>query len=140
MTPQEKRAHLRVLANGAIARLTQLPAPVVRVSGPLTSGGYGYDENLRRFIVAQEKLRDVGYTVFDYFEGNHDERHIIPLQLAWEEVMEHYHLPIMQTGLITTMFMMPLWEGSNGARSEHAFAAKTGMTIEYISEEWFTKK
>lgn len=95
MTGEEKHAVLRDLAGGAITRLKQLPPRVVRVSGPLTSGGFGYDENLRRFILAQEKLREAGYTVFDYFEGNHDERHIIPLQLPWQEVMEHYHLPIM---------------------------------------------
>lgn len=137
MTPEEKHQVLATLSSAAIVRLKELPPPVVRVSGPLTSGGYGYDENVRRFIVAQEKLKAEGYTVFDYFEGNFDERQIVPLKLPWQEVMEYYHLPIMQTGLIATMFMMPLWEGSNGAKVEHDFAVKTGMTIKYIPEDWF---
>lgn len=140
MTTEEKHQILATLAIAAINRLKELPQPVVRVSGPLTSGGFGYDENLRRFIVAQEKLKTDGYTVFDYFEGNFDERQIVPLQLPWQEVMEHYRVPIMETGLITTMFMMPLWEGSNGANVEHDFAIKTGMSIEYISEDWFLKE
>lgn len=109
----------------------------MRVSGPLTSGGYGYDENLSRFLIAQEKLREAGYTVFDYFDGNYDERQIIPLKLPWEEVMEHYHVPIMETGLLSVMFMMPLWESSNGANVEHDFALQTGMTIKYLPEDWF---
>ena len=80
MTTEEKHIRLRELADGAIARLKQLSAPVVRVSGPLTSGGYGYDENLRHFIAAQNKLRDQNYTVFDYVK---DDTTIQTLGLAW---------------------------------------------------------
>jgi hypothetical protein len=134
---EEKYAVLQTLAGGAIERLRALPQPVVRVSGPLTSGGYGYDENLRRFILAQEKLREQGLTVFDYFEGNHDERQIVPLGLSWPEVMEHYHRPIMATGLLKTVFMMPRWEESNGAQYEHRFAEELGLEIKDIPEGWF---
>jgi hypothetical protein len=55
MTTEEKHQILKKLAGGAIERLGLLPQPVVRVSGPLTSGGFGYEENLRRFIIAQSK-------------------------------------------------------------------------------------
>lgn len=112
---------------------------MVRVSGPLTSGGFGYEENLRRFVLAQEKLRESGYTVFDYFEGNHDEREIVPLNLPWEEVMKHYHNPILATGLLKTVFMMPCWQDSNGAKWEHQFATELGLEIKNISEDWFTE-
>lgn len=137
MTIEEKHQMLSTLASAAIVRLKELPQPVVRVSGPLTSGGFGYDENLRRFIVAQEKLKADGKTVFDYFEGNLDERQIVPLQLPWEEIMEHYHRPIMATKLIQTMFMMPRWQESNGAKYEHAHAIELDLQIKEIPEEWF---
>jgi hypothetical protein len=138
MTTEEKHDILKTLAGGAIERLKVLPQPVVRVSGPLTSGGYGYDENLSRFLIAQAKLREEGYTVFDYFEGNHDERQIIELGISdWKEVMEYYHNPIMATGLIKTVFMMPKWETSNGAKWEHEFAKKSGLSIRPIPDEWF---
>lgn len=137
MTTEEKYTVLKTLARGATERLKTLPQPVVRVSGPLTSGGYGYDENLRRFLVAQEKLREQGYAVFDYFEGNHDEREIIPLELSWPEVMEHYHRPIMATKLIETVFMMPKWRESNGATWERDFAKELGLKIRSIPSEWF---
>lgn len=109
----------------------------MRVSGPLTSGGYGYDENLRRFIVAQEKLRMEGHTVFDYFEGNDDEEQIKELGLPWKEVMIYYHNPIMATGLIKTAFMMPKWEESNGAKDEHEFAIEIGLEIKELAEGQF---
>jgi hypothetical protein len=110
---------------------------VVRVSGPLTSGGYGYDVNLKRFLVAQETLRAKGYAVFDYFEGNHDERQIVALELPWEEVMEHYHRPIIASGLLGTVFMMPKWRESNGATWEHDFAKELGLKIRPIPDSWF---
>lgn len=137
MTSEEKNNVLKNIANDAITRLSELPTPVVRVSGPLTSGGYGYVENQRRFIMAQQKLRSEGYTVFDYFEGNHDERQIVALGLPWEDVMENYHRPIMATRLITVVYMMPRWEESNGAMWEHRFAEALGLEIRQIPEAWF---
>ncbi len=137
MTTKEKHDILKTLAGGAIERLMMLPQPVVRVSGPLTSGGYGYEENLRRFITAQEKLRAQGLTVFDYFEGNDDERHIVSLELPWLEIMEHYHKPIMAAGLLKTCYMMPRWQESNGAKYEHQFALDLSLEIKDIPEDWF---
>lgn len=124
------------LAEQAIERLRQLPQPVVRVSGPLTSGGFGYEKNLQRFIKAQQVLRDKGFTVYDYFEDNDDETVIKNLGVSWEEVMRHYHAPILATGLISTMYLMPRWEESNGANWEHEYFVKNKLATENIPEAW----
>lgn len=137
ITEAEKIAILKNLASGAIERLKELPQPVVRVSGPLTSGGFGYEENLRRFMLAQEKLNSQGYAVFN-FESNYDEQQIAELKIAdWKEIMKHYHNPIMATGLIKTVFMMPKWRESNGATWEHEFATELGLQIRPIPDSWF---
>lgn len=39
METKDKIDRLQALAEGAIERLRRLPQPVVRVSGPITSGG-----------------------------------------------------------------------------------------------------
>ena len=127
---------LQQLADGAIERLKRLPPPVVRVSGPLTSGGFGYEENVRRFTKSQQVLREKGCTIFDYFEDNEDEAVIKTLGLPWEEVMEHYHEPILATGLITTIYMLPRWEESNGARWEHEHFVQNNLSVELIPEAW----
>ena len=114
-----------------------MPQPVVRLSGPLTSGAYGYDENLKRFLKGQDILREKGYTVFDYFEGHNDEEVIQSLALPWAEIMEYYHRPIMATGLIKEAFSMPLWEKSNGATSEYKYAQEYGLKINFFPENWF---
>jgi hypothetical protein len=138
MTSEEKYNILRELAKKAIERLKLLPAPVVRVSGPFTSGGYGREENLHRFLLAQQKLREQGYTVFDYFDGHDDETVIAELGFAdYNEVMEHYHRPIMATKLIETVFMMPRWRESNGATWEHEYAKELGLKVRPIPSDWF---
>lgn len=129
---------LSELAKGAIKRLEQMPQPVVRVSGPITSGGFGYEENLRRFIKAQQLLRERGFTVFDYFEDNDDENVIKELKLVGNEVMDYYHHPILRTGLITAVYMMPRWEESGGARAEHEHFVSNNLKVELIPEEWFS--
>jgi hypothetical protein len=128
---------LRVLAQGAIGRLRKLPQPVVRVSGPLTSGGFGYERNLERFIIAQRRLREEGFTVFDYFEDNDDEAAIKELAVDWGMVMEHYHLPILETGLISAVYMMPGSETSNGATMERKYFVRQELPVRVIPESWF---
>lgn len=125
------------LAEDAIHRLEKLKQPVVRVSGPLTSGGFGYEENMKRFIVAQQKLREQGFTVFDYFEDNGDEEVIKELGMPWKEVMEYYHMPILKTGLISGVYMMPRSNESNGATMEREYFEVNGLEIHEIPESWF---
>lgn len=137
MDKKEKHRKLSEIAEIAIERLKRLPAPVVRVCGPLTSGGLGYDENLALFQKANEVLKEKGFTVFDYFEGHHDERQIIDLDLPWEEVMEYYHKPILESNLIETAFFLPRWRESNGASWEHDFIKKhTKTKIRPLPESW----
>ena len=136
----KKHEILKKLAGGAIERLKQLPQPVVRLSGPLTTSAYGYDDNLRRFLKGQDILREKGYTVFDYFEGHNDEDVIKSLELPWAEVMKYYHRPIMATGLIKGSFFMPLWKESNGATAEHEYAEEFGLEIHEFPEEWFPEE
>jgi hypothetical protein len=128
---------LRELAQNAIVRLTALPQPVVRICGPLTSGGKGYDENFARFAAATRILTEKGYTVFDYFD--HDDEEVIKaLNLPWPVVMEHYHRPILETGLITTAFFLPEWQSSHGATWEHEMAEALNLEIREFPEEWFS--
>lgn len=139
MNTKEKHKKLADIAEEAIERLRKLPTPVVRVCGPLTSGGLGYDANLKLFQKANTVLGAKGYTVFDYFEGHHDERKIIELNLPWEDVMEYYHKPILEANLIETAFFLPRWRESNGATWEHDFISKNTKTkIRSLPEEWLS--
>ena len=138
MTEAQKTLH--ELALKAVERLKELPQPVVRLSGPLTTSAYGYDDNLKRFLKGQEILREKGYTVFDYLEGHNDEDVIKALNVPWDEVMEYYHRPIMESGYLTEAFFLPRWEFSNGAKWEHEVAKENGMKIHEFPDEWFPEE
>jgi hypothetical protein len=130
---------LESLAFGAVRRLELLTPPVVRVCGPLTSGGYGYEENLHRFRIAEERLKREGETIFDYFADNSDEVFIKDAGIPWELVMEHYHKPILSSGLIAKAYFMPKWQTSNGASWERDYIENfTAMQISELDESWFT--
>jgi hypothetical protein len=131
---------LSALAEKAIERLRALPQPVIRLCGPLTTSAYGYEDNLKRFLKGQEILREKGLTVFDYFEGHDDEEVIQSLNLPWEEVMQYYHRPIMETGLIKEAYFLPRWEFSNGATLEHTYAKEFGLRIHDFPEDWFPEE
>ena len=122
---------------GAIERLKQMPRPVVRVSGPITaSERFSYEENIARFIKAQQVLRKRGLSVFDYVEDPHDEEVIKSLNASSDDVMQYYHDPILHSGLFSAVYMMPHWELSGGARQEHQHFLDNGLPIEHIPEEW----
>lgn len=109
------------LAEAAILRLRKLPKPVVRICGPLTSGGNGYDANLALFKKAEQILIERGFTVFDYFTDNHDEEEICEMSLDWKTVMDLYHQPILAANILDTAFFLPDWQNSKGSCWEHDF-------------------
>lgn len=135
----EHKQLLEKLAQKAVERLQTLPQPVVRACGPLTSGGFGYEENLRRFRIAEEKLKAEGKVVFDFFDGHDDEEVIKEAGIDWPTVMEYYHKPILASGLIQTAYFMPRWQESNGATWEHNYIKQhTSMKIFELEEAWLT--
>lgn len=51
---------------------------------------------------------------------------------SWEEYMA---VDILELIGCDTIYMLPCWQNSPGARLEHAIAAKTGMRIIYEDQE-----
>lgn len=133
----DKEKKISELAAAAIERLKELPQPVVRICGPLTSGGNGYEENLALFKKAEKILIEKGFTVFDYFTNNHDEEDIYEMGMNWETVMELYHKPILAANILDTAFLLPDWQNSNGSCFEHHFITRhTKTKIREFPEEW----
>jgi hypothetical protein len=61
---------LKCIADEEIQRLKGLKQPLVRVCGPWTTGGYGKEENIRRYKEAVARLESEGKTVVDYFASD----------------------------------------------------------------------
>lgn len=126
---------LEKLAKETIDELKKMPQPVVRVCGPLTTGGFGYEENARRLTAATAELKRRGYSVFDWEPS---EIHIKDMNVPHAVVMEKFHKPVLASGYIKTAFFLPKWEESKGTTQERSFVKEsTHMTIEEFPEEWF---
>lgn len=127
---------LEHLVEETINELKTMREPVVRVCGPLTTGGFGYEENARRLNFATAELKRRGYSFFDWEPS---EVHIKDMNLPHAVVMEKFHKPILASGYIKTAFFLPKWEESKGATRERDFAREnTQMVIEEFPEEWFS--
>jgi hypothetical protein len=108
---------LKELAVKAIEELKYMSQPVVRVCGPMTTGGRGYEENVRTFERAVAELRQSGYTVFDYAPY---EPELLRIKASHSAIMEDFHKPILQSGY-KTAFFLPGWNESKGATWEREY-------------------
>ena len=125
---------LQKLAADTIESLKKAKQPIVRVCGPLTTGGFGYDENARRLEKAEQYLEEHGHTVFKFGDS---EAHIKGKNYEYNAVMEQFHQPILQSGLISEAYFLPGWEQSRGTTWERNFIKDhTTIVIKEFPEEW----
>lgn len=123
------------LSEIALRVLKRMPKPVGQVCGPISSGGLGsIPANLKRFDETIGELIKSGNKVFDQvpFES-HFFRLIERGQGAHGQgLLEQFYLPLFESGLVDTLYFIPGWESSKGARWEHAQAKRLGITIVYL--------
>lgn len=111
------------------------PLPVGQVCGPITTGGLGSIEaNLKNFGQWVRKLQSDGLAIFDQIPF---EEHMFRIWEANDRnddstLLEDFYQPIFKSGLITTLYFIPGWAGSNGATWEHRQAVQLGMEIKYL--------
>lgn len=118
------------LVGEAIEDMKKLPPPLVRIAGPLRTGGDGYEANLQRFQLGEALLQSRGLTVFKYGGKYAD-----AIKAAYDLHFEHFHIPILKTGLIQSIFFLPKWEESGGATYERKLCAELGVADNDISRE-----
>ncbi|MES2088114.1 MAG: hypothetical protein V4467_03960 [Patescibacteria group bacterium] len=109
--------------------LNSIPEPVALVSGPISTGGLGsIEKNLEvmaRNIAALEKK---GVHIFNQlpFENKFKEFSKNSKEY-YTPILDHFYLPLFQTGKITKIFFVPGWETSTGAKWEYEQAEKLGI-------------
>jgi hypothetical protein len=118
------------LVGDAIEDMRKLPPPLVRIAGPLRTGGDGYEANLQRFQVGEALLQSRGLTVFKY-EGKYADA----IKAAYDLHFKYFHIPILKTGLIQSIFFLPKWQESNGATYERQLCTELGVSIRDITPE-----
>ena len=92
----------------------------IYLSGQIS--GLPLDVARKRFANAKEMLEQQGWEVLNPLENG------VPLDADWEE---HMVEDILALFACKAVFMFDGWEGSQGARLEHALAKRISMRIIY---------
>ena len=123
------------MKNVALDMLDKMPKPIVQVCGPISSGGKGtIQKNIEMLEYAMQKLMEQGVNVFNQapFEepmqrikaGNNKNS-----EESNQELLDKFYLPVFKSGLINTLYFLPGWQSSFGARWERIQAERLGMEI-----------
>ena len=51
-------------------------------------------------------------------------------------LLEEFFLPVFESGLVHTFYMLPDWESSTGASWEHVQAQRLSIDIVYLTDEY----
>ena len=115
--------------------LKRMPKLVVQVCGPISSGGGDSINNLEALKRAIRDLQEKGLNVFDQTPFDATVRRIKSKTLPteyFESVLTDFHLPLFELGIISTLYFMPNWQTSHGAKWEHEQGKKMGLEIIYL--------
>jgi hypothetical protein len=88
----------------------------VYISGKIT----GYPKAEKEFAEAEKKLTAAGLTAVNPFRFNHDHDE------SWESYMR---VCIIELCKCNTIYMLPNWKDSRGAKIEYKLAKKLGMHV-----------
>ena len=126
----------------AIDILKRMPQPIAQVCGPITTGGKGsIKENTEVIENTVKKLSNQGITICNQTKFNTP---IIRFRTESKLnnidsnalVLEKFHKPILDSGLIKKFYFVHGWESSMGSRWERAQAKKLGIEIIDLPEDF----
>jgi hypothetical protein len=94
-----------------------MPCEIVYISGPMASD----PDYRRKFEAAERELRGCGFVVINPAKNPEGLSYAAYMRLAIAEINE-----------CDTLYMLPGWENSRGARAEKAYAESVGKNIRYF--------
>ncbi len=122
------------MAKIALVILNSMEDPVIELCGPISTGGLGsVEKNLERFDKKIKELKSSGINVFDQ----------IPFEIPMQklklkpnfkpiDLLEGFYLPLLESGKIKSLYFLPDWQSSFGARWEHDQAKRLGIEIVFL--------
>ncbi|MDB4992563.1 MAG: hypothetical protein JWL75_808 [Parcubacteria group bacterium] len=139
----EKAQSFSDLLPTALRILKRMPQPVAMVSGPITTGGRGsIEENLHLLSAAVQQAHEKGIHMFDQnpFEDKLQEAKAkIVYEGYCQPVLDEFYKPIFESGLVASMYFLPDWQTSTGARWERTECERLGIEIVDYPQEWLTE-
>lgn len=108
---------------------------VALVCGPITTGDRrSPEENRRRLAAVVSALRRKGVVVFDQivFLRQIEKMRGLPQYQDRAYLREVFHLPLLKSGWVKTIYMAYEWRDSVGARWYHDRAKELGIEVKVV--------
>ena len=127
----------------ALTVIDRMPDPVAMVSGPVSTGGKdSIEANLHLLSAAISLLYDKGISVFDQtpFDDIMQD-----MKQSWNKkgycmpLLEDFYKPILESGKIQTVYFLPGWKSSFGAKWEYKQCQKLGIEALSFPQEWLNE-
>lgn len=118
--------HLRDVALRIVQRM---PGPIGQVCGPIATGGRGsIEKNLEIFEFAIDKLVAEGKIIFNQMPFEPHMQRLVKRGPTYSyELLETFYLPIFSSGKIKTVYFLPDWMSSTGAKWEYVKSIEHGL-------------
>ncbi|MDO8659545.1 MAG: DUF4406 domain-containing protein [Candidatus Parcubacteria bacterium] len=116
--------------------IDRMEKPLMQVCGPIATGGLGSIEaNLNIFNKTIIQLQEKKLNIFDQTPFEKPMRKLKE-KLApdgyLESILTDFYMPILKSGMVSSLFFLPNWESSYGAKWEHEKAKEFGLEIIYL--------
>lgn len=100
--------------------MSELHKNWIYISGPIT----GVKNYIRNFMEAEIRLIEEGWQVINPVKMGS----VLPVDASWEDFMK---IDFVLLSHCSTIYMLPNWEKSAGAKAEMTFAKNNGINILY---------
>ena len=131
-----KAETFEALCTIALEIVARMPPRVGIVCGPITTGGAGNLEmNLAQFTKAIVRLSCCGANVFTQLPYESAMQRIKQNPTYFKggnQLLEAIFRPLFSSPQVHTLYFLPDWESSRGARWEHEEAIRIGLTRRYL--------
>ena len=120
----------------------QMPQPVRLVVGPLSSGKRTPEENRKRLKRTIFHYKEIGVVTFNYLPFQRRALQImsdVPKEKLQERLRDEFYAPILKSGKITELYIMPDSDASLNVHWMRGFAAAKGIPIRFIPKEMVPK-
>lgn len=134
----EEAAHVAIMYLRRVKKLAG--RPLVQVCGPISTGGLGdRTRNVQRLSLAihacaYRKLPVFNQLMFEDMVARFSPDHH-PDAYDWR-ILEKFYLSVLYSYLIDTLYFLPDWQTSKGARWERAMGEELRLNMQDYSPAW----
>lgn len=139
----------QALAKTALLVLRKKPRLAVMVCGPITTGGFGLEQNKLVFqraievlVEEEDSLGEFGWPVFNQWplESAIDRlRTGRSLEDYCHDILHILYAQIFRSGLVRGGIFLPGWESSTGAQWERQFLQDHNLSVEKYPEHLYQR-